>query len=239
MIGKLPEVGIDPDQVVAIGAAIQAALTANDKALDDVVMTDVSAFSLGFAISRQFGHRVEHGYFEPVIERNTVIPASREHIFSTMELGQTEVVFELYQGESPRVLDNIKLGSLSVKVPRNRKEHEAISVRLSYDTSGLLEIDTTVLSNQKTKSVVITDPDGWVKRKGDCGTKEGPKRSENAPQGQRREHCTDSKTRTLLCHGPRRRPERASRSSHDVPVRARPTESQRNQKREQADQRTT
>lgn len=160
MVGKLPEVGIDPDQVVAIGAAIQAALTANDKALDDVVMTDVSAFSLGFAISRQFGNRVEHGFFEPVIERNTVIPASREQIFSTMELGQTEVNFELYQGESPRVLDNVKLGSLSVKVPRNRKEHEAISVRLSYDTSGLLEIDTTVLSNQKTKSVVITNLTG-------------------------------------------------------------------------------
>lgn len=162
MIGKLPEVGIDPDQVVAIGAAIQAALTANDKALDDVVMTDVSAFSLGFAISRKLGNQVEHGFFEPVIERNTVIPASREHIFSTMERGQTEVVFELYQGESPRVLDNIKLGSLSIKVPRNLKEHEEIAVRLSYDTSGLLEIDTTVVSNQKTKSVVITDLTGGL-----------------------------------------------------------------------------
>ncbi len=162
MIGKLPEIGIDPDHVVAIGAAIQAALTANDEALEDVVMTDVSAFSLGFAISRQFGNRVEHGFFEPVIERNTVIPASREHIFSKMELGQTEVVFELYQGESPRVLDNIKLGSISVKVPRNRKEHEAISVRLSYDISGLLEIDTSVLSNQKTKSLVITDLTGGL-----------------------------------------------------------------------------
>ena len=162
MIGKLPEAGLDPDHLVALGAAVQAALTANDAALDDVVMTDVSAFSLGFAISKTFGHRMEHGYFEPIIERNTVIPASREHVFSTMELGQTEVHFELYQGEAPRVLDNIKLGELVVEVPRNRKEQEEISVRLSYDTSGLLEIDTTVLSTGAKKSVVIADLTGGL-----------------------------------------------------------------------------
>ncbi|AZV77993.1 molecular chaperone HscC [Parasedimentitalea marina] len=162
MTGKLPEVGIDPDHVVALGAAFQAALTENDSALDDVVMTDVSAFSLGFSISRQFGNRVEHGFFEPVIERNTVIPASREHIFQTMELGQTEVDLDLYQGESPRVLDNIKLGSMKVKVPRNLKEHEEIAVRLSYDVSGLLEVDTTVLSTQKNQSVSITNLTGGL-----------------------------------------------------------------------------
>lgn len=162
MLGKLPEVGIDPDHVVALGAGIQAALTANDAALDDVVMTDVSAFSLGFSISRQFGNRYEHGFFEPVIERNTVIPASREHIFQTVELGQTEVHFELYQGEAPRVQDNIKLGAMKVKVPRNSKDYESIAVRLSYDTSGLLEVDTTVLSTQKTQSVTITDLTGGL-----------------------------------------------------------------------------
>jgi len=162
MIGRLPEVGIDPDHVVALGASIQSALTAKDSALDDVVMTDVSAFSLGIEVSQKIGSRIVPGFFDPIIERNTVIPASRERMFSTMQPGQTEVNFKLFQGEAPRVEDNIPLGSLRVSVPMNKTGHEEIAVRLSYDTSGLLEIDTQVLSTGQRRSIVITDLTGGL-----------------------------------------------------------------------------
>ncbi|WP_126975163.1 Hsp70 family protein [Frigidibacter oleivorans] len=162
LTGKLPESGLDPDQVVALGAATQAALIARDAGCDDVVMTDVSAFSLGFEVARRVGDRIEQGYFEPVIERNTTIPVSREFVFQTTQKGQREILFELFQGEAPLVRDNIALGKLLVAVPRNRADYEIVIARLSYDSSGLIEIDTKVASTGATRSIVITDLTGGL-----------------------------------------------------------------------------
>ncbi|WP_176518689.1 Hsp70 family protein [Rhodobacter maris] len=155
LLGKLPEAGLDPDLVVALGAATQAALIARDAAFDDVMMTDVSAFSLGFEVARRQGNTQISGYFQPVIERNTVIPVSREHRFSPANERQKMVKLALYQGEAPLVKDNIALGHLEVRLPPGASVNEQISVRLSYDTSGLIEVDARVLSSGLQTSLVI------------------------------------------------------------------------------------
>ncbi len=153
---KLPECQIDPDHVVALGAAVQAGLVGKNAALDDVVMTDVSAFTLGMESSQTIGGSLKSGYFMPIIERNTVVPVSREIGASTGQIGQTRVTIRIYQGEAPTVKSNIYLGEITVNVPKNKQEHEHITVRLTYDVSGLLDVDVTILSTGITKSMTIT-----------------------------------------------------------------------------------
>lgn len=150
-----PESLRNPDHVVALGAAVQAGLLAKKKELKELVMTDVCPFTLGIEISRTFDHATVHGVFAPIIERNTVIPVSRESSFHTAELGQTKVSLEIYQGEAPLAKDNVRLGKLEVPVPKNKKEHETIDVRFTYDASGLLEVQATVPSTGKVSNVVI------------------------------------------------------------------------------------
>lgn len=153
---QLPVSGVDPDQAIALGAAVQAALVARDAALSDVVMTDVSAFTLGVDTAHRVGSGWKDGYFAPIIERNTVIPVSREEVFSTVQLGQTEVRFSIYQGESPLVAANLFLGTVSVPVPKNTKENERVTVRFTYDVSGLLEVEVTAQSTGRKAKLVIT-----------------------------------------------------------------------------------
>lgn len=153
---QLPVSGVDPDQAVALGAAVQAALVARDGGLDDMVMTDVSAFTLGTDTAHRIGGNWRSGFFAPIIERNTVIPVSREETYSTIEPGQTELRFGIYQGESPMVAGNLFLGEITVAVPRNRERHETATVRFTYDVSGLLEVEVTVDSTGKKANLVIT-----------------------------------------------------------------------------------
>jgi molecular chaperone HscC len=152
---QFPMMGLDPDQVVALGAAVQAALVAEDAALDDVVMTDVSAFTLGVETSHQIGQSYREGYFAPLIERNSIIPTSRSQSFSVVQLGQQDLHFKIYQGESPLVMNNLLLGAVKVRVPRNMTRHESATVRFTYDVSGLLEVDVTVDSTSKKAHLVI------------------------------------------------------------------------------------
>ncbi|MEJ8561047.1 Hsp70 family protein [Yoonia sp. GPGPB17] len=152
---KLPERGLDPDEVVAMGAAVQAGLVQKNAALDDVVMTDVSPFSMGILSRNETMHGVINGAFSPIIERNTTIPTSRVNYFNTTRDNQTEILVEVFQGEAPLAQDNIRLGSLRIEVPRAAAGKENISVRFSYDVNGLLEVDVTVLSTQNTKSIII------------------------------------------------------------------------------------
>jgi molecular chaperone HscC len=160
LFGRLPFQTINPDEVVARGAAVQAGLKARDAALDEVVMTDVSPFSLGIDSSRLGPDGVRlHGLFAPIIERNTVIPASREERFTTVQDYQTSINVVIYQGEARLVRDNVKLGELRVRVPRRRAGEESIKVRFTYDVSGLLEVVVTVVSTgDKAETLIEGNP---------------------------------------------------------------------------------
>ncbi len=165
MFGRLPAQNINPDEVVARGAAVQAGLKAQDRMLDEVVLTDVSPFSLGIEISRARpdGTRT-YGLFSPILERNTVIPASRVEPFHTVKDGQTVIDVQIYQGEARLVSDNIHLGNLRVPVPRRAAGQEEIQVRFTYDVSGLLEVDVTVASTGETHHKLIEGNPGVLTR---------------------------------------------------------------------------
>ena len=142
----LPTQHLDPDQVVAMGATVQAGLMMRDAALNERVLTDVAPFTLGVEVAdRQSDGHTVHNLFVPVIERNTVIPASRATTLSTLEDGQTTIGLRVFQGESRRARDNILLGELTVHVPRAARGQQSVEVRFTYDTSGLLEVDATAL----------------------------------------------------------------------------------------------
>jgi molecular chaperone HscC len=155
MFQKLPERSIDPDLIVAHGAAIQAGLSQKNAALDDMVMTDVSPFSLGIKSRNETPHGVIENAFVPVIERNTILPASRVSYFSTIQNNQTSISVQIYQGESPMADENVKLGAMSVTVPSAPAKHENIEVRFSYDVSGLLQVEVKVVSTGRMYDIVI------------------------------------------------------------------------------------
>ena len=159
---RFPAIDIDPDQVVAIGAAIQAGLKARDGALGDTVMTDVSPYSLGIEISQGEGDSMQSGYFLPIIERNSFVPISRIDTVVTAHDNQSEIVVKVYQGESMMVKDNIYLSSLRALVPKRKRGEEAIDVRFTYDINGLLEVEVMVRSTQNKSAITIEKNPGML-----------------------------------------------------------------------------
>ncbi len=153
---RLPVQSINPDEVVARGAAVRAGLAMRDQSLEEVVLTDVAPFTLGVGVAERDadGRRID-GLFMPVIERNTVIPASRIETVSTLEDNQSQISIKVYQGESRLVRDNILLGEFVVTVPRRRAGEESVDIRFTYDTSGLLEVEATVRSNGVRGNLII------------------------------------------------------------------------------------
>lgn len=159
MFRKIPSCRIDPDLVVVMGTAIQAGLKAKDKDLQDIVLTDVSPYSLGVGVYNQNDLSGQLGeLFNPIIERNTVVPCSRIGIYTTVSDNQTDIELQIYQGENRLAKSNIRLGKIATRVPKNKKGIELISVRFSYDTNGVLEIDTEVLSTgEKYNKVILSN----------------------------------------------------------------------------------
>ncbi|QUJ68548.1 Hsp70 family protein [Photobacterium sp. GJ3] len=157
LIGRFGQSKLDPDQVVAMGAATQAACRLRDQAVQEIVLTDVSPFSLGIAANRNGQVDV----FSPIIERNTVIPTSRVERFNTSYDQQDKVRIAVYQGERFWARENIFITEFEIEVPPNRAGEEAIDVRFSYDINGLLEVDVTILStNAKVQQVIDRTPVG-------------------------------------------------------------------------------
>ncbi len=163
MFGRLPAARINPDQVVAIGAGVQAGLKARDSALEEVVMTDVCPYSLGTEIVQSFARDEFHdGFYLPIIDRNTTIPASRVHRVWTVHDYQENVVVGIYQGEGRLVKDNILLGELELAVPSRPAGEEAIDIRFTYDINGILEVEAEVVSTGEMHRKVIERAPGLL-----------------------------------------------------------------------------
>ncbi len=154
--GKEPQHRLNPDEVVALGAAVQAGLIARNEAVNDMVVTDVAPFTLGVEISRELGTERRTGYFLPIIHRNTTIPVSRVKRVSTVMPNQTQVDVKVFQGENRRVENNLPLGSFTVQgIPRGPAGQE-VDVRFTYDLNGVLEVEATIVETQKKVSHLIT-----------------------------------------------------------------------------------
>lgn len=143
-----PLVSINPDEVVALGAAVQAGLIDSNKAVDDLVVTDVAPFTMGIEISKEFVSGHKSGYYLPIIHRNTPIPISRIERVYTIKPNQTTVNVSVYQGESRRVEQNLQLAKFSVTGIPRRPDRQPIDIRFTYDLNGILEVEATIVETQ-------------------------------------------------------------------------------------------
>ncbi|MGE8504979.1 MAG: Hsp70 family protein [Pseudomonas sp.] len=156
LFGRLPYRHLDPDTIVALGAAAQAACKARDQAIEELILTDVCPYTLGISSRRS---DEQPGAFSPIIERNTVIPASRVQRYYTTHAQQEYIRIEVYQGERPWVRDNIFVDAFEVKLAQTG-QIQALDVRFSYDINGLLEVDVTLESGQRHGHVIDRSPTG-------------------------------------------------------------------------------
>ncbi|WP_192984388.1 molecular chaperone HscC [Pseudomonas sp. EggHat1] len=156
LFGRLPYRHLDPDTIVALGAAAQAACKARDRAIEEIILTDVCPYTLGISSRRS---DEQPGAFSPIIERNTVIPASRVQRYYTTHAQQEYIRIEVYQGERPWVRDNIFVDAFEVKLTQTGQV-QSLDVRFSYDINGLLEVDVTLESGQRHGHVIDRSPTG-------------------------------------------------------------------------------
>ena len=156
LFGRLPDTSVNPDEAVALGTAIQGAMKERCRSLREVILTDVCPFTLGTEISvKTEEERLEGNHFCPILERNTVIPASRTEKFYTVYDHQTQVDIHILQGESRFASNNVSLGTLSLTVPDNKAGAEEISVTYTYDVNALLEVEARIKSTGETVTKLI------------------------------------------------------------------------------------
>jgi len=156
---------INPDEAVALGAAVHAAMKSRNKAISEIVLTDVCPYTLGtsIAIYKSSGF-YQPGHYCPIIERNTVIPVSRVERLYTVYDSQTQILVRILQGESRKADDNIPLGEIEIHVPPAPAGKEAVDVRYTYNINGILEVEVTVVSTQVRKTLVIENNPGTLSK---------------------------------------------------------------------------
>ncbi len=153
---KFPDTGMNPDETVALGAAVQAAMKERRKEVKEVILTDVCSFTLGTEVVVEYEEgKYESGRFCPIIERNTVIPASHTERFYTARDNQTRVRIRVLQGESRFTENNLYLGELEIEVPKALKGQEAVDVTYTYDINSLLEVEAEVVSTGMKQRLII------------------------------------------------------------------------------------
>ncbi|MDK2888005.1 MAG: molecular chaperone DnaK [Thermoanaerobacter sp.] len=146
-LGKEPYKGINPDECVAIGAAIQAAVLAGE--VKDVLLLDVTPLSLGI--------ETLGGVFTKIIERNTTIPTSKSQIFTTAADGQTTVEIHVLQGERPMAADNKTLGRFTLTgIPPAPRGVPQIEVKFDIDVNGIVNVSAKDLATGKAQSITIS-----------------------------------------------------------------------------------
>jgi molecular chaperone DnaK len=150
-IGKEPHKGVNPDEVVALGAAIQAGVLAGE--VHDVVLLDVTPLSLGI--------ETLGGVCTRLIERNTTIPTSKSQIFTTAADGQTAVDIHVLQGERPMAADNITLGRFQLTgIPPAPRGVPQIQVTFDIDVNGIVNVTAKDLGTGKEQKITITSSSG-------------------------------------------------------------------------------
>ena len=150
-IGKEPYKGINPDEVVAIGAAIQAGVLAGE--VSDVVLLDVTPLSLGI--------ETLGGVFTKIIERNTTIPTAKSQIFTTAADNQPSVDIHVLQGERKLARDNVTLGRFQLPgIPPAPRGVPLIEVKFDIDVNGIVNVSAKDLATNKEQKITITSSSG-------------------------------------------------------------------------------
>lgn len=152
--GKPAVMKHSPDEVVALGASVQAALIDQDAAVDDMIMTDVCPFTMGVEVVRELGGQMREGYFSPVLHRNSTIPISKEELYNTVAANQPSVTVKIYQGDARKVADNVLLGELEVVNLPPGPAGSPFYIRFTYDMSGVLEVEAYAPGGKKFRTVL-------------------------------------------------------------------------------------
>lgn len=156
IFGRIPNTDVNPDEAIAVGAAIQCAMKERNQAVREVVLTEVCPFTLGTSVAVQrLGEMLESGHFLPIIERNTVIPVSRTDTLYTAGDYQRKITVDILQGESRFAKNNLLLGEITVPVPPKKAGEESIDVTYTYDINSILEVKVKVNSTGVTKKMII------------------------------------------------------------------------------------
>jgi len=151
IFGKEPNKGVNPDEVVAVGAAIQGGVLGGE--VKDVLLLDVTPLSLGI--------ETLGGVFTKIIERNTTIPTKKTQVFSTAEDNQNAVTIRVFQGERPMAGDNKLLGQFDlVGIPPSPRGIPQIEVSFDIDANGILHVSAKDKATGKEQSIRITSSSG-------------------------------------------------------------------------------
>ncbi|KAH0941772.1 LOW QUALITY PROTEIN: hypothetical protein HID58_001409 [Brassica napus] len=147
LTGKEPNVTVNPDEVVALGAAVQAGVLAGD--VSDIVLLDVTPLSIGL--------ETLGGVMTKIIPRNTTLPTSKSEVFSTAADGQTSVEINVLQGEREFVKDNKSLGSFRLDgIPPAPRGVPQIEVKFDIDANGILSVSASDKGTGKKQDITIT-----------------------------------------------------------------------------------
>ncbi|WP_089609726.1 Hsp70 family protein [Dehalobacterium formicoaceticum] len=159
LFGKNPKNDINPDETVALGAAVQAGLKSGVLSKSGLIATDVAPFSMGIAVMKEWGlSNFRPGGFAIIIPKNTTIPVTRSEEYTTTYDGQTSVSIEIYQGEHEWVKNNYKLGEFLLEgIPAANAGEEVIEVKFRYNLNGILEVNAKCISTGKDMTVTVQD----------------------------------------------------------------------------------
>jgi molecular chaperone DnaK len=145
--GKEPHKGVNPDEVVGVGAAIQAGVLGGE--VKDVLLLDVTPLTLGLETLGEV--------MTPLIERNTTIPVRKSQVFSTAEDGQTAVTIHVLQGERPMAADNISLGRFNLEgIPPAPRGVPQIEVTFDINANGILNVSAKDKATGKEQQITVT-----------------------------------------------------------------------------------
>jgi molecular chaperone DnaK len=151
MFNKEPHKGVNPDEVVAVGAAIQGGVLAGE--VHDVLLLDVTPLSLGI--------ETLGGIMTALVERNTTIPTERKQVFSTADDNQTAVTVKVFQGERPMAAQNRLLGQFNLEgIPPAPRGVPQIEVKFDIDANGILNVAARDLGTGKEQTVRIEQSSG-------------------------------------------------------------------------------
>ncbi len=163
LTGKQPNMSVNPDEAVSVGAAIQGGVLSGDK--KDILLLDVTPLTLGI--------ETMGGVMTPLIERNTTIPTTKSNVFSTAEDNQPAVDIMVYQGERPMARDNKLLGTFKLDGIRPaRRGQPRIEVTFNIDANGIVNVKAKDLDTQKEQQITISGSNGLSKEEIDRMVKE-------------------------------------------------------------------
>ncbi len=169
LFGKEPHKGVNPDEVVAIGAALQAGVLAGE--VKDLLLLDVTPLSLGI--------ETLGGVMTPLIQRNTTIPTRKSETFSTAADNQTSVEVHVLQGERPMARDNRPLGKFHLSgLPPAPRGVPQIEVTFDIDANGIVNVSAKDMATQKEQKITITSSSGLSKDEVDKMMKEAESHAE-------------------------------------------------------------